>query len=144
MRESHGAGRWGGKQFHGLNGIPLLHHVRDFLLSHPKLTWHNSGRGHVSGARFRTDDMPMSESEKNTKEKKAREKPIHIREPKDESKGYYHDRKLLCQVGIERKPSWRGRTGRRFDVRTTEDPTKVTCKRCLRLIADINHANQYT
>lgn len=114
-------------QVRGLNGIPLLHHCRSFLLRHPKLNRHNFGRGHVSGERFRTDDMPLSTAEQRTMAEKAKVKPVHLRRPTTW--------KPLCTATRQPKRSAFSADRGRPASNVTSDPAKVTCPRCLKLIA---------
>jgi len=112
----------------------LLDLCREYLLSSTNLEGHNFGRGHISGMRYRPRGKGKSDVEKKTIEKKFRPKPVHAREPKDDSKPLYYTRKALCQLNVKpRVPSWRS-SHRRNGPITTDDTSKVTCKRCLNLL----------
>ena len=119
-------------------GGDLLSICRDFLLHHSDLEGHNFGKRCISGARFRKKNSGLSEAEKKTIEKKEKPRPVHILEPNI----HKNTRRLLCQAGIGREVSWRGYYGRKS--RTTSDPSQVTCKRCLNLLAKAGESGQET
>ena len=112
--------------------------VRDWLLSNPKLAWHNSGRGHISGARFRPVGEPISPAEEATKETKAKDaersklrregklapKPVHF------SKNYGGP---LCTASRRSPFSY---SNHRSSARRTSVLANVTCPRCLKLLAE--------
>lgn len=54
-------------------GNTLQGAVRDWLLHNPKIAYHNFKRGHISGARFRPVGESLSDHEKRTLEKKAKD-----------------------------------------------------------------------
>lgn len=109
---------------------PLLSLCREYLQTCSKLEGHNFGRGHISGMRYRPRGKGKSEVEKKTIEKRNKPKPVHIKQQGDEPS---YQRKALCQIGIVRKQSWRS-SHRRNGPITTDDVTKVTCKRCLNIL----------
>lgn len=113
-----------GYRINGLNGIPLLQHCRTFLLR-SGLERHNFGRGHVSGERFRAPGVEMPETEVNTLKAKEKVKPVHIKRESAYAP--------LCTASRKAKGFYRPR---RPASNVTSDPTKVTCKQCLRLLAE--------
>lgn len=100
--------------------------VRDWLFANPKLTYHNFGRGHISGARFRPVGEPMGPSESETLKKKAerranpRPRTVHF------TTGYTT---LLCTKN-RRSPF-----SRPSKAWTTKEEVKVTCPQCKNLLA---------
>lgn len=107
--------------------------VRSWLLrgNGGKIVYHNFGRGHISGARFRPVGEPLAEAEKKTiefhKKRRAGElppRPIH-----------FSQNGLLCQKArLKGRFSWH-----RSTARSTKDQEKVTCKQCLNLIKRAPH-----
>lgn len=103
--------------------------VRSFLLRNPNITGHNYGKGHISGMRFRPAGEPLGEVAEASLAKKAKEKANPKPKPVHFSKNYY---RALCQEErMKGKFSYSRPSGRK-----TSDPTKVTCKRCLKLFAE--------
>jgi len=122
-------GRAYGKGYTSIHiGGDLQKIVRAWLfaqVSAGKMQVHNFGKGHISGARFRPNGAPLAPSEKETFERKAKEKtrttpkPVHFA---------LHGGAGCTQI---KKPSRFGRSSR--STRTTSDLDKVTCPRCIKL-----------
>lgn len=129
-----------------LNGIGrLLDRCRNWLsrqVSSGVLQVHNFGRGHCSGARFRPVGEPLSPQEQRSIKKKETDKtkvkPIHFKDP--QHKGYSYDAPALCTRKARKTNAKKGRfccrSRRRSTVRTTKNGGEVTCKRCLKLMAE--------
>lgn len=97
--------------------------VREWLLSHPEIEWHNFGRGHISRMRFRPRGEPLAPGEQhtlNTRRKPWAEKPVHY------SPNY--GRALCVKARVSIYSRWRRPT-----TRTASDWAQVTCKRCLNM-----------
>lgn len=110
------------------SGRDLLGICRDWLLSEVhcgRIESHNFGRGHISGMRFRPKGTAITETEKKTMAAKAasqgKPRPMHYREPGKAT--------LFCQAGRKRF-GWR--PSKAWDTR---DKSRVTCARCLKLLA---------
>jgi hypothetical protein len=101
--------------------------VRDWLLSNPNLTYHNSGRGHVSGARFRPVGEPLAPAEVRSAEKREKERTDP--RPRVVHFGSYSLNGLLCTIE-KRSPFSRTRNCGQREVE------KVTCPRCKSLLAN--------
>lgn len=122
-RTTPGYGGYGsGIRFNG----NLQSTVRDWLFgqcSRGILTYHNFGRGHISGARFRPVGEPMADAEKETVQRKTRERltprPRHY-----SANGYGGT--LKCMEGRKRSPFSRGRR----TAYATAKQADVTCPRC--------------
>lgn len=121
----------------GLNGQSLLDHCRSYLLHHPKLKQFNFGRGHISGLRFRSADMPFSDTEQRTMADKAKEKPIHFA-PKRRKTVWGSDVQVevtvwtpLCVIDRKTKRTSYSRPTR-STAKFTTDESKVTCPLCIK------------
>ena len=100
---------------------------------------HNFGRGHCSGMRFRPAGAPLGEVEQKhletPREELARRRWIRhmASDPAEPLNGRGH-KDRLCERG--RKPRrFYGFPRRQFHSDVTADPSKVTCKRCLAIMA---------
>lgn len=91
-------------------------------------------RGYTStGARYRPVGTPLSAAEEKAKtvspEEKARRQHIrHLAGP---------DGKAACSAGKVKKSLWGRSYGRHIAPRPTDDVSKVTCKKCLKLPAKV-------
>jgi hypothetical protein len=139
VRKNLGAeGRWNGVQISGLQGSSLMQVCRAFLYNHPELSRFNFQSGSISGMRFRTADMPISDSEQRTMAAKTKEKPVHY------TMGYkaVGGSGPLCTINNRVKPktrlTFRSSQGRN-NTRTTQDTALVTCSRCLKAIEAGKH-----
>lgn len=108
--------------------------VRNWLFSNRKLTHHNFGRGHISGARFRPVGEPLAEAELATMVNKQRKRdpnykaPVHFRCDSPW-------RSLCTHKRMEgKRRSFFGGRGR-SQAWCNEDKEKVTCKQCLNILA---------
>ena len=99
--------------------------VRQWLLGNHNITGHNFGRGHISGMRFRPRGAPLGPSEIKTMKEKANPKPrpIHYN-----PNGYGFPRCTQARRSVYSR-------GWRPTARVDNDQSKVTCKRCLNLLA---------
>lgn len=108
-----------------------------------KLQAHNFTRGHVSGARYRPTGAPLSPSEEKHFNKIQKEgprgenKPIHFADPYEEG----WPRKSYCsratrETNKKKAKAYYRRPSHRTETRTTSEPEKVTCPRCLKLLAE--------
>lgn len=122
-----------GPELGGRVRIPgnLFGDVRDWLLrevSAGRLASHNFGRGHISGMRFRPAGEPVSDIEKKTIEAKERRKgrprPVHY------TKSGHFGGPLLCMAGRKRVGWGRSKS------HSTGNRERVTCPRCLKLLAE--------
>ena len=105
----------------------LKERVRTWLLRHPHLESHNFSKGHISGERFRPVDAPLSPQEQHTMAKKVAAQT----NPRPQVK-HYGDSMPECQ---RERMKGRFRT-RRSKAWYVSDKSKVTCKQCLKLIAE--------
>lgn len=127
------------------SGTGLLEEVRQWLagqLIQHRLEGHNFGRGHCSGMRFRPAGSGVPEGEaKKIKERQERlagkdNRPIHYRET---IRGF--GGRAICTAAqrASAKAKYRGAYygGRptQSSARLTNEPAKVTCPRCLKLLA---------
>lgn len=117
----------------GLDGLPLLEHVRRVLFAEVaagRLT-QTVGKGcRITGARFRPAGEPLSPAEKRAaavpaSEKRRRGNIVHWTGPEGE-RG-----ERACGKSKPKKP-WARRRRRSYP---TTDVSRVTCKKCLKLIA---------
>lgn len=100
--------------------------VRKWLfneVSHGRLSMHNFGRGHISGARFRPAGEPVGPAEKGTMERKERSRgkprPRHFRRGG-------HGSSPIC---VTKKARWN-----RSSALSCKTEADVTCPRCLKLL----------
>ena len=116
----------------GLGAGGVLGRCRDWLLDEVRagrLEAHNFGRGHISGMRFRAKGAEISDAELKTIARRAERKP--------KPRHYARKRQfglsgvLLCREHLPRTTF--SRTSHRI-IRIS-DVSKVTCPRCLKLIA---------
>jgi hypothetical protein len=106
----------------------LLHDVRDWLRNEQyagRLTAHNFGKGHISGARYRPVGEPISEAEQTTIKIKAARKD----KPRLHHFGKSYGARPMCTIKPG-KTYWR--SSKAWVTKKSED---VTCPRCLKLIA---------
>lgn len=113
-------------------GETLLGACRSWLFSEVRagrLAAHNFGRGHISGERFRPIGEEMTDAEKRTTAARearrngtAKPKPVHY-SPNWSSPECTRARRH----GFSRPNRY---------TRTTRDAEKVTCPRCLKMLAD--------
>jgi len=107
--------------------------VRDWLFEQArngKLEYHNFGRGHISGARFRPYGEPMGPSEIKTMVNNLKQRTDPKPKPKHYSKQGIHGRPLCTarqRSGFYSRPD--------PHVRTTKDLQEVTCPRCQKALA---------
>jgi hypothetical protein len=101
--------------------------IHDWLFGQARrgvLTYHNFGKGHISGARFRPVGQPMAEAEQQTVARNAK------RRTTPRVRHYIADGSLACM-----KPRKRSIFSRhRSTVRTTKNKLDVTCPRCRNLL----------
>jgi hypothetical protein len=109
----------------------LLDAVRSWLQSNRKLTAHNFGRGHISGARYRPIGHDLTAAEKSSietsRKRRNGETPLHYRGAY--TRGY--PRPLCTADRI--KPGYSRPS--RSSARMTSEAEKVTCPRCKKLLA---------
>jgi len=106
--------------------------VRDYLLrgNGGKIVGHNFGRGHISGMRFRPVGEPIGPAEKETIERKARNKD----KPKVRHFGKGFGSHPHCVVEAKKKAGKRFFGWRRSKSWVTSEREEVTCPRCLNLL----------
>lgn len=109
--------------------------VRDFLLrgNGGKIVGHNFGRGHISGMRFRPVGEPLSEAEKNTLDKKQKQRDNPRPTTWHYSERYGSRPECVRQAAIAKGQRIYG--FRPSKALTTRDLEEVTCPRCKNLIA---------
>ena len=108
----------------------LLSTVRDWLRHNSRLTSHNFGKGHISGARYRPVGAPLAPGEQETTAKKAERRANPRPKPRHYSERVHGT--AACVVAARRgRPVW-GRS--RSSARTTNKKPEVTCTRCLNLL----------
>lgn len=115
----------------------LLQAARGFLLGEARagrLELEDFGRGHVSGARFRRPGTEPGAGEVETLKRKAKPRAVHYRDPATE--GSYSGAAPLCSAALratlKKKRTWWSGRGRRRSW-PTDDMSRVTCPRCLKL-----------
>lgn len=110
----------------------LLDVVRRWLQreeSAGRLASHNFGRGHISGARYRPANLPISDTEKKTmKRKEARRGQVRV--VHFYSAAREHGRAMLCRPP---KPGYHRFS--RNTPRCSKEKSEVTCPRCLKLLS---------
>ena len=144
---------WGTRGFHSVriscpNGARLLDVCRDWLLLRKRMgtfQGHNFCHGHISGMRFRPSGVILPESERKTILKRVeriegRAKPAVVHFDVKTSGWTAH---LLCMEKARLTKAAKGirnyRGMRRSNARHTREEEKVTCPRCLKLIAEGAH-----
>lgn len=95
------------------------------------LVSHNFGKGHVSGQRYRPAGEPLTEAETATFAAKAR---CRERGPCwHYAKGGYGERPRCLETSTKKRAPW-SRSRRPL---TTNEPTKVTCARCKKIVGEV-------
>lgn len=124
----------------------LLEAVRHWLsgqIRKGKLTGHNFGRGHCSGLRCRPVGLGLTDAEQQTIERREKirkgEVPIHFR---DEASNSWNAKSLCTKASraaqLAKAKGYRfARHNARSSTQTTTTPEKVTCPRCLKLLAKV-------
>lgn len=105
--------------------------VRDWLFRNPKLAYHNFGRGHISGARFRPVGELIGPSEVETIERKEKAKD----RPKVKHFGRGYGSSPFCVVEARKKKAQRIYGWRQSKAWVTTRKEEVTCPRCKNLLA---------
>lgn len=120
-----------GGSIRGLGGVSLLSHCQTFLYRRSDLKSHNFGRGHISGARYRPHDWPLSPAEEKTLANQAKEKPVHFKREREW--------KPLCTANRKDRRSNYSRcfSRHRSNTHVTNEVGKVTCPSCLKALASI-------
>ncbi len=146
VRENLGCSYWSNKKIIGLGGIPLLHHCRDFLkskvLSGEIRADHPSNRHTCTGLRFRAVDGQFTKAEQ-----KAKETPLEERRRRENIRHYSvgnngNGKSILeCQKNKVKVRSFFYSRRQYRPFRTTDDPTKVTCKKCQQILKKIAENN---
>lgn len=140
---TYGADAWGHRLQISCGPGGLLGAVRDWLstqIARGILTGHNFGRGHCSGMRCRPVSVPLTAAETKTiaqREKRIKgETPVHFSDPEVNR---YPGKSLCSRKAREtNKAKSRGYFSRgygRSNTRLSSEPAKVTCPRCLKLLA---------
>lgn len=102
----------------------LLGDCRDWLRNNRRLTSHNFGRGHVSGARYRPVGEPLAEAEQATiKEKAERSTRVRVVHLGDNGR-----------CACVKRTSW---SKSNYRISMTRDGSKVTCPRCVKIVAGL-------
>lgn len=104
--------------------------VRDWLLWNHNLQQFNFKRGHISGMRFRPVGEPFSPQELRTQA--AQKKEADARAAGKKKPVHYSGRTFGNAICVKRSPY---SSGIRSSAYTTRDPAKVTCPRCLKMLA---------
>lgn len=127
MTRSYGSYGQYGFKFRG----NLKHTIRNWLFDqarHGVLEYHNFGRGHISGARFRPRGEPMAPAEVKTVTAKEERRRNPKPRPEHFSEHGYSGLPLCTEA--RRSPYSRNRG----HTRCTHNKEEVTCKRCLNLL----------
>jgi hypothetical protein len=109
----------------------LLDAVREWLFTQVRAGRlernHNNGRGHISGEKFRPAGEPLSPAERRGDVARAKraEAPVHV---------YGQNFQLICRKPTKARSVY-SRRGGRSKTRKTSDASRVTCSKCLKLMA---------
>jgi hypothetical protein len=106
----------------------LLGDCRDWLRNNRRLTSHNFGRGHISGARYRPVGEPLAPAEEGTLQEKAKRaskpRPIHMRA---------QGKPFLC-APVRKGPRWSSSRSQAHVSSGTGTSSAITCPRCLKIM----------